>query len=139
MANTFLGVALKFGAADSVTIPGFTSFLLQDEEHGKEAKNDDVDDADGNTVQRTIYNPKETAKFSIVVKAATVAALDAILAQAGWIPAVGLIGTVSNAKDAAIAGTNWIVTKVDKKRSNTSKMMVSVDLERFPGITAVTS
>jgi hypothetical protein len=141
MANTFLGVSIKFGTSDSTAIPGFAAgtFVLQDEDHDKDAKVEDVDDADGITVQRTIYNPSEKAKFHFVYKGASASAVATALGSATWFPAIGAIGTVTNAVDAAIAGTNWIIEKVAKKRSNTKAMLVTLDLVRFTGTNAISA
>lgn len=141
MANTFLGVSIKFGAADTTTLTGFASgtFILQDEDHEKDASVDDVNDGDGITVQRTIYNPKEKATFAFVYKGSNNAAVTSALSSATWFPAIGAIGTVTNTVEVAIAGTNWIIAKVSKKRSNTSAMRVTLELERFTGTGAISA
>ena len=141
MANKFLGVSIKFGVTDSTAIPGFASgtFVLQDEDHDKDAEVDDTQDPDGITVQRTIFNPKEKATFSFVFKAANNASVATAMGTATYMPAIGDIGTVTNTVDSAIAGTNWIVAKVSKKRSNKNAMRFTLELERFTGTGAISA
>jgi len=136
MANIFLGVGVNFGVSSTgMSGSGIGTFKLQSNDHTKKAKTDDVMDGDGETVQRTVYDPSEEATFEYVISATTTAGAVTATTQA----AVGTLVTVTDANDASIAATNWIVTDSTKKRSNTKAALVTLKLERFAGITAVTS
>ncbi len=141
MANTFLGYAIRFGAADSTVVPGFASgsFVMQDEDQELNAEIDDVKDGDGITVQRTIFNPSQKATFTVIPKAALLSTLATAFGTPGILPAIGTIGTVTNTYDFSIAATTWIVAKASKKRSNTKATMIVLELERFTGTNGISA
>lgn len=134
MANIFLGTGINFGVAGlSASINAVGTFKLQDVDHAKKAKVQDVQDGDGRTVQRTVYDESQEATLEYIISASTTAGA----ISATTLPEIGYIGTITDAADAAITATSWIVADVSKKRSNTSAARVTLKLERFPGITAV--
>lgn len=141
MANVFLGTAVSFGVAGTTALTGYASgtFKLQSEDHAKSASVDTVKDADGISVQRTYYDPSETATFTFFLAAASQAAMTTFLGSATSLVNIGSISTVTNAADVAIAGTNWIVTGIKAKRTNTSAKEITLDLERFTGTGAISA
>lgn len=134
MANKFLGVGVNFGvSATTLTGTGIGTFKLQSSDHSKKAKIDDIQDGDGRTVQRSVYDEMEEATFEYVVFGTGLADAKAQTT----IPDIGIIVAVADSADAAIAASNWLVVDVSKKRSNTGSARVTLKLEKIPGITAV--
>src|SRR5436853_4031855 len=103
MANKFLGVAVNFGVSSTtLTGSGIGTFKLQDNDTSRKAKKEDIQDGDGRTVQRSVYDESEEATFEYVISAATIAAA----VTATTIPDIGTLVTVADTNDAAIAGSN---------------------------------
>ena len=137
MANKFLGVGVNFGLASTgFTGSGIGTFKLQDNDHSKKAKTEDIQDENGRTVQRSVFDESEEATFEYIPSGSTTA----LAVAASTIPDIGTLATVTDTTNyTAIAGTNWIVADVTTKRTNKGALKVTLKLERFPGITAVTS
>lgn len=135
MSNVSNGVSVAFGiSSTSFSGSGIGTFKLQSRNHSKKAKKEDVADATGATVQRTYYDPSEEATLEYIQFAANNAALTAALVT----PAIGAIVTITDTSYTEIAGTNWMVDDVSSAGSNTSATKITLKLERFAGITAVT-
>lgn len=142
MSNIYLGAAVNFGTGSTVitdtdnTNTTIGTLIIQGVEHGNKAKVEDTQDGNGNTVQRTVYDPMTEATFEAVIKGTGQA--DAITQTK--CPPIGTLLKVADTADAAIASSYWIVADGSSiKRSNKGNAMLSLKLEKFPGITSVTA
>ncbi len=139
MPNVFLGVGVNFGVAGTTAITGtgIGTFKLQSQEHKKSAEKEIVKDANGISVQATIFDPTQEATFEYVISGA--AAADAITASV--IPEIGILVTVTNAiQYTPIAATTWFVWEDPIcKGSNVTAMRVTLHLKRWTGTGAITA
>ena len=125
----FHGVRVNFGVSSALT--GITG-LFQTRDNSYEGSNESVMDGSGAFVEDTTYGLFQTCQFEYVATEAGAASIT----KAITVPTVGEFLVVTDANYAAIAGTSWIVRKVDVKGSNTTATRVTVSGWRAVGITA---
>lgn len=126
---TFHGVRVNFGIASALT--GITG-LFQTRNNSYEGSNESIMNGSGDFVEDTTYGLFQTGEFEYVATEAGAASGTGAVT----VPAVGDYLVVTDASYAAIAGTNWIVRKVDVRGSNTTAARVTLTLWRATGITA---
>jgi len=127
MSNVYAGVGISFGTSGTTinTISGY----FQSIDHEYKSDMDEVRDGGGNIQEVTFYNQVEEAQFEYVTTASSGGA------NSPSLPAIGAKLTVADTTtDTNIAGTSWYVTNVNKKRSNTQALRVTLKLTKWPNI-----
>lgn len=124
-------IACTWGTT-STSLTGYTASLMQTSGHELQGDKEMMRNGDGTEVASAGYNPNETATFEFIFNAGGAATGSASFTP----PAFHQLITVTDTIDTSIAGTNWIVDKVSKKRSNTTALRFTVDCWRNPAITS---
>ena len=125
---TFHGVGVNFGISSSLAaITG--AFQTRDHTYGAEME--EVTSGYGEVVATATYKFANDATFEYV---ATGAGPSGTIVPT--LPTVGALLTITDLSYTQIAATNWIVTKVSTKGSNTSALKVTCDLKQYALITS---
>ena len=124
----FHGVGIQFGISSSLA--GVTG-QFQTRDHSFNSDMEEVVSSYGEIVATAQFKFVEEASFEYV---ATGAGPSGIVTVS--LPSVGDLITVTDAVYTQIAQTNWIITKVVDKASNTGALKVTIDLKRYAGITS---
>jgi hypothetical protein len=138
MANTQNGHPVNFGIVGlAITNFGATSgvfFLPQDSDFELTRDLDEVRDGTGAKVQRTWYNPEQTATLTYVVAAATslaTAITNTILPDRG-----SFIAITACTSNPNLVQSTWEVHKAMLKTTNTKAAVVTLNLVFNANITA---
>jgi hypothetical protein len=126
MANKFNGVGVLFGLSG---VSGFASgtFYTQSLDQSSTSDMEELRNSDGGVAGVSLYN--FTSEATIEYIPVSTVAINGTLTPN--IYATGDKLTIGDSNDTALAGSNWLVTNVDKKRSNTTALRVTLKLKRW--------
>lgn len=136
MAATVKGLAVAWG----ITTTGYaytgsaTALNVKDIEQTltKDAEVVESRDADGDVNGLVFFNP--TTELSLRVYPSAVSATNTLAnakTQAATLPAIGDKFTITDADDASIAGTDWVVMRVGKTRSITNRVEFDITVKKW--------
>jgi hypothetical protein len=104
--------------------------VFQTDTHTIQSQNEIIANGTGEPITKIYFGQTETATFEYVATGTS----------GGLVPITypnqSQVATVSDLSDTAIAGTTWLVDKVETKGSNTTSHRVTVDLWRAANITS---
>jgi len=120
------GTGVNFGISSSLST---VSGAFQTKTHTIQSANEIINSGIGDPITKTYFGQFETATFDYVATGASGGVVPITY------PSQSQQATVSDNSDPVIAGTTWLVDKVDIKGSNTTSHRVTVDLWRAANIT----
>lgn len=138
MANIPNGTAVNFALSGTVlsstsTDTGIGTGLMQSIDHTKERDKLEIHDEGGILVTRIWFNPGEKATLTYFTKGSGLA--DAI--TQATLPDIGTFATVATCNQyPALNKTTWEVVGATMKKTNTTAMEVTLQVEFHAGIVA---
>ena len=127
--TTFHGVNISWGTP--ISSSAFATCIVQSGDADSTADMTPIKNQYGYTVATVQADPKRNATFSMIISNASAAAGDATVTK----PNIGDLITVTTTSDSLYAGTNWIVTDVSVKATNTSAAVLDIKAVAFPAVT----
>jgi hypothetical protein len=126
---TVKGLGVVFGISSAVTtIAGSAvSYKLTGQSVAKEAETVIVKDKDGETKGMVIYDPRDVVGLTVYPHGASLA--DAKTANA--LPDIGDAAVLTDADDADLGGTTYVVTSSSKSKSNTDVTSFDVEVTKY--------
>jgi len=132
--QNYQGLAVSWGlGATTITVGGVNCGLGQSSDTEMKTEVAVAKDQRGTTVQRTNFDPTDTATMEFVF--AIAGSYDIGTASITYPTQGTLVTVVAGDTNDPLTGTNWIVDTVSVKATNTDAKKVALKLTRYAGIT----